>query len=195
MQQVLEDADADAGCGATPAMPVARRRGGDADAAEAEAEGGAEGGAAAEGEAAMEGVVGEYAYAAAPAPEDAPGALGCSFARGQVRDCAAQQSQSRCWATLHGLGWLGGCAALRLPSASPRHVPCPITLSPRPSRADDYDDGGFDGGDDGGYYSADEGEEQPDLPAGGAAAAAEGGTAQQVGRLGGSREGVLCQAP
>lgn len=71
VRQVVEAADSGAGSGTTLAMPWALRGGGAAG-AEAEVDGGVDGGAADEGEAAMEGVVGEYAYAALPALEDAP---------------------------------------------------------------------------------------------------------------------------
>lgn len=94
VRQVVEAADSGAGSGTTLAMPWALRGGGAAG-AEAEVDGGVDGGAADEGEAAMEGVVGEYAYAALPALEDAPlGEPGCrqSGARPSVQggQCAAR---------------------------------------------------------------------------------------------------------
>ncbi|KAL4421403.1 hypothetical protein ABPG75_010694 [Micractinium tetrahymenae] len=73
VRQVVEAAASGASSGAALAMPWAQRggAGGAAGAAGAEAEA-EHGGEAAEGEATMEGVVGEYAYAAVPALEDAP---------------------------------------------------------------------------------------------------------------------------
>lgn len=72
----------------------------------------------------------------------------------------------------------------------PADLPSQTGFVSRHVCADDYDDGGFDGGDDGGYYSADEGEGPADLPAGSEAAAAEGGAAEQVGRVDKHREAV-----
>lgn len=88
--------------------------------------------------------------------------------------------------------WCSAC--LRAVGTSPRIFQCvPLTTySTHLARAEDYDDGGFDGGDDGGYYSADEGEEPAGLPADGEAAAAEGGAAEQVGRLDADSRERLC---
>lgn len=165
----VEEVAEAAGAGDAGALPWA--------AVQAEA---AEGGEGPQGEAAMEGVVGEYAYAAAPDLADAPGMAG-GLLRGAGR--LGLGGAHSFWVFQHH----DVLQLLLLPACGVTCVPPTVCRPP-----DDYDDdGGFGGDDD--YYDA-----ESELPAGEeqegqvAAQGGEDGAVDQVG-LNGAVRAADCQ--
>lgn len=187
--ELLDEAPADDAAAAADAFveQVAEAAGaGDAGAmpwAAVQADAAAEGGEEPQGEAAMEGVVGEYAYAAPPDLADAPGGAGglLGMVGCRVRCASRMASELRCQrATLGSTMHVALCVLCASHAPRPAAVPCV------PSSDDYDDDGGFGGDDD--YYDAESELPGEDQEGQAAAAGGEEGAVDQVGNDSTSRE-------